>query len=383
MSNTGSRAAMAAITAMAMAACAVDGPDGAGPAAATDVTSAIAGGPCPDFGCGANSPVIDTQFAFHDLSLVGTSKTFPATLPNAAGLAILAAGEGVRAQIVQGGRSYDLGVVGGRFLGTCPGCTTLQGAALVGATITVTLNRVPRYLITIASVRTMSYFVGGGAVEAYTLLWKDPGVGTSTNLCNNIALLESLITQQSDDSYTRQELMGMRTFETVVFEGDRIDGNAKTMSPAFDDAWFNIGCAGHTLSKLRLTHNTVHSQATGLAQPWERRQATLKMLAADYCGGGVPLTVAGQRLVWQGDLMTYFSAPLKIEARWTEQGATCLYAPRMLYPTSSLGSSTFPNIWGSIAAACQLVGKPIPPMCTNLNPFDYAGALRVSANPKI
>lgn len=374
MKNTGNRAAMVAILAT-MAGCAMarDGePVGS---AASPISQ------CPAFGCGANSPVIDTLAEFHDLSLLGDAKTFPGTVPNSAGLAIAASIETHRAQIVQGGRSYDLAVVDGRFIGTCPGCAPLQGPALAGATISVISDGAPRYVITIASVRTMSFFLGGGTVEAYTLLWQQPGVTPQTNLCNNIQLLEDQIAQQHDDSYTRQELMGMQTFETVVFEGDRIDGDAKTMSPTADDSWFNIGCAGHTLSKLRLTRNTIHGQPSGMAQAWERRQATLKMLAADYCGAGIPLTVAGQRLVWQGDLMPYFSAPRVIEARWTERGASCLYEPRMLFPTSSLGAATFPRIWSSIGAACKLVRKSPPPKCTDLDPFDFAGALRVSASP--
>jgi hypothetical protein len=374
MKNTASWAARVAM--LAMTACAV-AEDGEAPSGSAVSAVSV----CPVFGCGANSPVIDTLADFHDLSLVGDSKTFPGTLPNSSGLAIAASGETFRAQIVQGGRSYDLAVVDGRFIGTCAGCPPLQGQALRGATISVIYDGAPRYVITIASVRTMSYFLGGGTVEAYTLLWKEPGVTPQTNLCNNIQLLEDLIAQQNDDNYTRQELMGMQTFETVVFEGDRIDGNAKTMSQTADDTWFNIGCAGHSLSKLRLTRNTVHAQAPGLAQAWQRRQATLKMLAADYCGAGIPLTVAGQRLVWQGDLMTYFSSPRLLEARWTENGATCLYEPRMLFPTSSLGATTFPKIRNSIGAACAQVRKPVPPKCTPLDPFNFAGALRVSANP--
>ena len=55
----------------------------------------------------------------------------------------------------------------------------------------------------------------------------------------------------------------MRTFEIVVFEGDRIDAARQTMQLTANDSWFNIGCAGHTLSKLRLTQNTIHGPADG------------------------------------------------------------------------------------------------------------------------
>lgn len=397
--------AAVAATAAAISACALDpaSPEPAGPDPTVgSVTQAFTGGPCPEFGCGANSPVVDTRFDFHDLNLGGNSRAAEAlpggarlataipnaaglmtTIPNSIGLAIVAAGPAQRAQIVKG-RSYDLSVIDGRFIGTCTGCGTLQGSALVGATITLTMQTktgpVPRYVITIASVREMSYFRGSGKTAAYTLQWRDINGGPTTNLCNNIKLLEDLIAQQhGDEGYAAQELMGLQTYETVIFEGDRIYSDTMRTDKTGNDSWFNIGCAGHTLAKLRLTQNTIHSQTPA----WESRQATLKLLTADYCDAGIPLTVAGQRLVWQGDLMGYYSAPLEIEARWTEAGATCLYAPRLLYPTSSLGASTFPDIWSSVDVACKTVLKTRPVLCTNLDPFDYDRTLRVSANPKI
>lgn len=383
--------AAVAATAAAISACALD-PAGPDPATADptvdSVTQAFTGGPCPEFGCGTNSPVVDTQFDFHDLSLLGPPRQ-AFTIPNNTGLAIVADPRTGRAQIVQGRQSYDLAVVDGRFVGTCVGCPPLQGAALVNATITLTMNTkdgpVPRYVIIIATVREMPYFLGQGNTASYTLQWRSLAGGPTTNLCNNIKLLEDLIAQNGggEGDYAMQELMNMRTFETVVFEGDRIYSQTMRTDKLADDTWFNIGCAGHTLAKLRLTQNTIHSQTAAQPKDWERRQASLKMLVADYCDVGIPLTVAGQKLVWQGDLMSFFTPPRKIEARWTENGATCLYAPRMLFPTSALGASTFPKIWDSVDAACKTASPPKtrPVLCTKLDPKDPDGNLRVSANP--
>jgi hypothetical protein len=370
---------------MAMAACALDPPADPVASDTPSVTQeVVVGSQCPPFGCGANSPVIDTQFEFHDFNLVGTSATAPGTIPNDAGLSLLAAGEAHRAQIFQG-RAYDLYVVDARIVGNCVslGCTPLQGSALVGAQIPVIANGAVHYVITIGSVRTLSYFLGGGTVESYTLIWKDLVTGAQSNLCSNIKLLEQLLQQQAgDEPFAAQELMGMRTFETVVFEGDKIETASKRMSPLADDTWFNIGCAGHTLSKLLLTHNTVHSQAAGLTGAWERRQSTMRMLVADYCGSGIPLTVPGQRLVWIGDLMVdYYETPLKFEARWLPDRAKCLADPRMLAPTSSLGATTFPDIRLSIAQSCKSIGRKPPLPCTNFDFYDYDRAYRISANP--
>ena len=53
-----------------------------------------------------------------------------------------------------------------------------------------------------------------------------------------------------------------------------------TLNSRADSGWFNIGCAGHTLSKMYLTRNTLASQ-DAMSGQWEERQATLKMLTAD------------------------------------------------------------------------------------------------------
>ncbi|HMG20366.1 MAG TPA: ADYC domain-containing protein, partial [Kofleriaceae bacterium] len=158
-------------------------------------------------------------------------------------------------------------------------------------------------------------------------------------------------------------------------------GRAKTMQPYADDNRFNCGCASHLLAKLRLTRNTIHGQAAGMPQAWERRQATMKMLAADYCGTGEPNTVGGQKLVWKGDLMRYYRAPVVIEARWDETGATCLTEPRMLHPTSDLGKKTFPRPWDAIKASCK--GHKSLPKCVPEDPASFDGKLRVSGIPEL
>jgi hypothetical protein len=379
-------AVLAVAGAAAMAGCALE-PSSEPEISVATQSQAFTVTACPVWGCGTNSPVVDTRFAFHDLSLLGNGRTGTATLPNDAKIAIVADGDTHRAKIFQGRQLYDLNVVDSRIVGTSAQFGVLQGSALIGATIRLTLGGVARYALTITTVRTMSYFVGGGTVEAYTFLWNDLTGGPPVNLCSNIAFLEQQLAAHSEDAtYALQELMGMRTFEAVVFAGDRIHSTTKKMDPGVDDTWFNIGCAGHTLAKLLLTRNTIHSQAAGLSQPWERREATMKLYTADYCDSGIAMTVAGQRLIWQGDLMPYFNQPEKIEARWDQTGATCLYAPRMLIPTSPLGASTFPDIWQSVDAACATVGKTRPLPCdqvSNIDPYDYAGNLRVTANPKL
>ncbi len=314
--------------------------------------------PCLEQACGENSPVMG-PLGFIDLSLFGAANT--------QGYAIEPVTS--RAQIRKGASSYDLNVINGVITGSRNNVTLLAGQALVGATISIRRAQ-KHYLLTISDVRPMPYFVDPRTtmVEAYKLDWTEIGVSDTPHaLCNNIQLLV-------DEGQASPILMGMLVWEAVVFEGDRINELAKTMSQVADDRWFNIGCAGSVLSKLLLTHHTIHSQAP---QPraWQQRQATMKMYLGDYCGGGPSFTVARQKLVWQSPLIPYLHPPWTLEARWNEGGATCLNDPRMMHPSTAAGPIWFPHIWDQIKLVCK------PRSCTNLDPYDYAGADRVSANP--
>jgi hypothetical protein len=289
------------------------------------------------------------------------------------------------AQIVKAGTSYDLIVQDAKISGV-RGNTTISGTQLIGAEIPISQGK-GHFKIRIRDAREMPYFVGGGPnVGAYRFELVS-GEGFVTELCNNRKLLEDMIREQGgfETDYARWELMGMRVWETVVFEGDRVNADAKTMSDDahIDNTWFNFGCAGHTLAKLLLTHNTYHSQsAPGPApgQAWERRQATMKMLAADYCGDGVPFTVAGQKLVWRGDLVSFYTTTTELEARWYEKGALCLDVPRLVHPSSALGASTYPDVRSSILATCVAPGRLPPPKCRNHNPNQDDGGYRVTGN---
>jgi hypothetical protein len=370
----------AAVAVVIGAGCGVGGePDlapGSDPGETRGVSSAIK--VCPDWGCGENSPQIDA-LGFHELNLLGTAGSPRLTDANGAGLAIRAVDH--QAQLIAAnGAMYDLAVVDGHIVGSscskATECTYLQGQDLVGAQILLQRGKAA-YAITIDSVRTTEFFVDRSPTEAYRLLWSAAGA-KPTNLCNNIPLVVENLADQgggNDGEYGSQELMGLDPNEAVVFEGDRIDAVARTMSTEANDRWFNIGCAAAALAKLRLTRNTIHAQAPGLLRAWQQRQATLKMFSADYCGTGAPFTVGGQRLVWKGDLMTdFFTKPRELEARWSERGALCLSMPRMLYPTSAYGAQVYPDIGKMISGTCKV------PRCSDLS-FDFDGADRVSANP--
>jgi hypothetical protein len=350
-------------------ACAVEAPD----PVQEQVVSEVVRGPCPDQACGENSPVIDT-LGFHELNLMG--------IVNKEGFWI-APGKG-RSQIVKGLASYDLNVVNGFITGSRNNVTMLSGTALKGATIKV--QRVgATFTLRIADVRTMHFFLPPlDVVEAYRLEWAREGDDYFVNVCGGVPLLiDEGLGGGGDHGEVPPgyaDLMNMTIWEAVVFEGDRIDTTTNTMSKVAtvaNEKWFNIGCATSTPAKLLLTHHTIHSQAAPLSRAWEQRQAMLRLYVGDYCGKGDKFTVARQKLVWKSLTVNYLYPAWKLEARWTEAGAVCLTNPRMLYPSTPLGSVSFPDIYAALNAAnCH------PARCSpNLDTADLDGADRMSSNP--
>lgn len=313
-------------------------------------TSAVAT-PCPV--C-ENSPFAG-RLSIHELNLRGelNSERFSLATVNDA------------AQIIQGSTSYDLHVVLGTLKGKHPGLDHLMHDALVGAVIPIQRDGI-QYEIVIRAVHVHKYVVAPlWGLETYTLGWREVG-GPEMNPC-------AISPPPSPDPITSQAEWHLD--EVVMFEGDRINPDTKVMRDTADNRWINIACAGDALAKLVATRNTFSSQTAGMTSTWQQRQAALRMFVADYCGTGKAFTVQGQKVVWQGGNATYPVTPEVLEARWTENGASCVHAPRMLFPTTSEGATTFPDIWQAITSVCN------PAMCTDLDPLSYDGAYFVSAKP--
>jgi hypothetical protein len=325
----------------------------------SEVASEVGGGGCPPSVCGFNSPEID-HLGFHELHTGG--------VPNAEGFVIV--------DMERNTNRYTPRVTGGRLFGDAPANASypsISGSDLVDATLRVDRIGQAAYSIRITAVGTMTYCAGApDLVETYQLEYSPLGTLYPSPEWRNLCKGDPV---PGDPELGGWHTLGQPLRHSILFEGDRIDMDAKTMSRHPDPGWFNIGCAGHTLAKLHLTRNTIASQPADWIGRWAERQATLKLLVADYCGTGEPFTVAGQTLVWRGgDIRSFYRAPLSLEARWNENGATCVDQPRMLTPTTPLGAQTFPDIWSAIRSECR------PRRCTSEDPYDFGGALRVSAN---
>jgi hypothetical protein len=164
----------------------------------------------------------------------------------------------------------------------------------------------------------------------------------------------------------------------VIIDGERYDAEAKTVSAtgASADGWFNIACNGSALAKMKLLGNDpeyTNTATTAQTTP-AQRQATLKMITADYCGSGVSFTTIGEPLRWynrSGSATPDPSLPpaLSSEAIWTESGALCLDVPRR--------QDDEPDIAAAIAAEC---GAPLPSCAGYLNDWQQHGEWRTE-NP--
>lgn len=119
----------------------------------------------------------------------------------------------------------------------------------------------------------------------------------------------------------------------VLVKGEVYDAStaAVTLSKERGRLWFNIGCAGTALAKMKLMG---YDPEETLTEP-EQRQATLRMITARYCGDQ-SFTEDHVPLVWQNasdwfQPETTFDVGTigKIEAAWDKDGAICLNEPRL------------------------------------------------------
>lgn len=350
------RPAAAVLVCLAATACALDAGDDS-EAAASDrdlVTSTETQllETCPNWACGQNGPKLNNRY-FHELAEDGTK--------NAEGF--------IAAGLWKNNVEYTLRVVGSRIFGTRPGAPTLSGAALTNAFFLV--GHESGYVVRVYIKQVTSVPLWGGPfkdqeVEAYRLMWTAPwDPERSTNLCSEPPIGKPMGPDQ----------LGLPGEFTVIFENNRYDAVTKRLVPG-DRNWYNLGCAGHVLSKLFLTGHTAVTGSASAAQ----QQAALKMLTADYCGDGTSFTVGGEPLYWKtsNGYMPYYGTPTTLESRWNEHGPVCLDYPRLKSTKSVLAQQLFPSIWRAIETRCP---AHVPPSCQDPGVIDFGGQLVISGNP--
>lgn len=204
----------------------------------------------------------------------------------------------------------ELVAKGGLLLGD------LKGLGLIGSTILVKLGSGLVVPVLIAGVESVPSWADGGApITAYTLVYSDLNnpLGQS-NVCKG-SLVEPLTS-------------------AVTFLGGETYDNATKTVHAGKTGWFTLACAGSAAAKMKLMNYGPNSDFDGAghaATPLQR-QATLKMITADYCGTGTSYTATGTPILWTNASQKVTPDPETpagdFEAAWGPNGATCLETPR-------------------------------------------------------
>jgi hypothetical protein len=334
----------------------------------------------PDF-CGTNSGLM-THYGTWEFNVNGVR--------NGQGLQVLGLGKGAD--------FYQLVVEGSRIIGLDKsGNVALQDKDLVGARIY--LDRWGRQsAIEIIDAGTIHELVAPeDPLGAYVLDWgvvagnplPGPMYAGQTIEGGLVPVLAKVQPVCPEPKWIHDSYVGsmpewdetyyvMTAFQSVVFEGDRFDPETRTVKPYAENEWFNIGCGAHTLAKLRLTRNTINT-----SPDWRYVQAALKMLGADYCGTGKSFTFPGEPLVWRDrTAMSYrnMSSKHDLDARWDENGATCMYSPRLGRTNNPDAAAAYPDVWQAIEKECDANGKRKVDKCNDWNPVNWDGELVTSAN---
>lgn len=268
------------------------------PAGAGDDDIALRPYACPTWKCGFNSAEVNGR-SIRELNLDGA--------PNSQGMRIV----GFVAPLGLLG-NYSLAVENDALVARNPSGQTLKGPQLVGATILVQapgLLALPVPISVLGYQEIDSWAAGAPKVPTYALLYPD------------LAALLGLRNVCSGD------LLDTLASAATVLGGETYDLDDKTVN-AGRSRWLTIACAGSAAAKMRLLGYGPQSSATTPAQ----RQATLKMVTADYCGGGDSYTQNGTEVHWANASGTVAPEPGQlgdVEAVWTEDGALCLGAPRI------------------------------------------------------
>ncbi|MBL9100602.1 MAG: hypothetical protein JNL82_06580 [Myxococcales bacterium] len=127
---------------------------------------------------------------------------------------------------------------------------------------------------------------------------------------------------------------GYASGDTVitVIRGETYDNELKKVHYQ-DPDWVTLACADEAAYKTkRLGYGPM--SALGPPNPAaskDQRDATLKMITADYCGTGESFTAQGTGLYYEdraGIVVAYTHNVQLTEALWTKDGALCLDFPR-------------------------------------------------------
>ncbi|MCY1059770.1 ADYC domain-containing protein [Nannocystis sp. SCPEA4] len=259
---------------------------------------------CPVWRCGFNSAEVNGR-AIRELNLDG--------LANADGMRIVGFVAPLGLLQLQ---QFKLGVEKGELVARSQLGTTLRGNQLIGATILVaqTGSLLPQVITVLGHQKIDSWAEGAPQVSTYTLVYPDVNALLGMrNVCTG-------------------DLLDAVTSAVTVIGGETYDLETKTIQPD-RPRWMTLACAGSAAAKLQLMNYGPQSNFDGAGHPASlaQRQATLRMITADYCGDGHSYTENGTALSWENAGGTVVSPGElgALEAVWSANGALCLETPRL------------------------------------------------------
>lgn len=256
---------------------------------------------CPTWQCGYNSPDLHGN-TIRALNLDG--------VPNDEGVRLIGF---TPPPWAKGG--YALDVQGDELVAAAKDAPELRGEDLVGSRLTLLIKGAARD-IRVDEVRVEpSWAPAGAPVVSYRLRIE------SLKPPHDFVELCTAGEKSEDNAYT------------VVLGGERYDEGSIVVEPAA--RWFSLACGTTALAKaahLGYGPQTPFPDEALPAAP-ARRQATLKMLTADFCGVGHPYTEDGVFLLYANQSGAFGPlpdvVPGALEAIWTEDGALCLETARL------------------------------------------------------
>jgi hypothetical protein len=219
--------------------------------------------------------------------------------------------------------NWQLGVEGDALVarGGLFGNQTLRGVQLVGSTMLLQLDALLTVPVVIAGYEEVdSWASNGEPVAAYALVYAD--------------LAQPLLQQ----SVCKGTLIDPLQASVVILAGERYDLDSKTVISG-QQGWITLACAGSAAAKMSLLGYGPNAKFYDGSAPAsvDQRQATLKMITADYCGDGHSYTADGTPLLWENQSGTVTLDPADgpgvPEAIWTAEGAACLDTPRLVDPS--------------------------------------------------
>lgn len=297
---------------------------------------------CPMDECGGNAAELITGLFTGELHLFQGQNTGQANHRGAKIAGFIAPG---------GATDYIMKVEHGQ-LSASNGATTLTGASLVGSKILVT-NTDDSSVVELV-------IHNHGTVQSWTTPWfyVDRYVfkNWSPELEQWVPICTDAVDLVEDSAWS--VLVSHELYHWGAKIVDKTGANA--------DGWFNLACSGNGLYKMKMAgYDPDPTAASPFSSTWQQRQATLKMITADYCGTGTSFTETGTTVYWINQPSWSQNTPpppsTTVEAHWTKDGAACLDTPR-------LGAGEL----SAIQTECENAGKTLPPPCNGyVGPYTW------------